>query len=275
MSTSKNQQDFPHAKPLSRAGAKLLRDAPHDTEEFGLLGEGISTGATIPAPPPPPTSADTLRARLRRAEREPEEPRTTLSPLSALAPPRNVASASKRWLSDWSAAKLAFAFAFGGLSGTSVYSLAERAHAQQAPSADNIESRALAATADDVEPSTPKTEAAPPPTAAAAPAVDALDEPAEFAPDARDPRHAAELALMRKARAQLRAGEPFSAQVTLQQLGQRFPHGKWAQRREVLAIEVQRVVGPPSAAKRAARAFAQAHPYSAHMAPLKPLLLDE
>lgn len=274
MSTSKNQQDFPHAKPLSRAGAKLLRDAPHDTEEFGLLGEDISVGAAMPPPPPPPTSADTLRARLRRAEREPIEPRTTLSPMP-LAPPRSAPSLAKRWLGDWSAAKLAFAFAFGGLSGTSVYSLAERAHAQQVPTLNNIESRALAATADDVEPASAKAEGAPPPTAASAPELGASAEPEEFSPDALDPRHAAELALLRKARAQLRAGEPFSAQLTLQQLAQRFPHGKWAQRREVLAIEVQRVVGPPSAAKRAARAFAQAHPYSPHIGPLKPLLLDE
>jgi hypothetical protein len=275
MSTSKNQQDFPHAKPTLRTGSQLLGGAPHDADERGLLGVDISAGAV----PPPFASADSLRARLRRMERDESEPRTTLLPMAPPPPPRSMPAPPKAVRPrSWGPTKLLLAFLFGGLSGGSVYSLAEHAHAQQ-PAQDGIESRALAATSGDA---LLKPEAAPPPMAAGEgahardAAKDKQEDPAiDFTLTASDARHAAERSLLRAARAQLHAGEPFSAQVTLQRLQQRFPRGKWAQKREALAIEVQNVVGQPTAAKRAARAFAEAHPYSPHMAPLKPLLLDE
>lgn len=270
MQTSKNQQDFPAAKPTPLNGARLFEDAPPSNGERALLGADISAGAGN-APP----SASQLRARLRPPEREESQPPPALLP--PRAPAHSIPAPEKRKRRGWGPAKLAAAFFVGGMIGTLIYSLAENAHAQRA-APDTSKAESPVATL--VQPATQALEAAPAAQASATATASetdsaaANDDPEEITPAPSRARRLDERALLRTARAQLRAGEPFSAQATLQYLQRRFPHGKWAQERAVLSIEVQRVVGAKVTAKRAARAFADAHPNSRYVGRLKPLLLE-
>jgi hypothetical protein len=171
---------------------------------------------------------------------------------------------------------LSISFVFGAMTGGGAYWLAERAHARQATPSEHLPIVIA-------QPATPPQPAAKPdvPTAAEPPAAAAVasdegaSEPEVSDPSssAREARSAAEKALLHSARAQLRSGDAFGAQATLQHMQRRFPRGSLAQERELLSIETLKVLGDREATRRAARAFANAHPNSSHLPALEKLLL--
>jgi hypothetical protein len=98
---------------------------------------------------------------------------------------------------------------------------------------------------------------------------DAADRPAPVM--VRDRlRH--ESALLTRARAELRSGNPHAAQATLSRMQREFPAGALHQERDVLAIEALAAEGNADAAARGARAFIAAHPESPHAATLRRFL---
>jgi hypothetical protein len=104
---------------------------------------------------------------------------------------------------------------------------------------------------------------------AEAPLPDATDRPAPVM--VRDRlRH--ESALLTRARAELRGGNPHAAQATLSRMQREFPAGALHQERDVLAIEALAAEGNAEAAARGARAFIIAHPESPHASTLRRFL---
>lgn len=77
-------------------------------------------------------------------------------------------------------------------------------------------------------------------------------------------RLARESALLTRARAELRAGNPSAAQATLARISREVPGGALRQEREVLHIEALAAAGNGSIAARLARAFIARHPESPH-----------
>ncbi|HEY1535763.1 MAG TPA: hypothetical protein VGF76_17200 [Polyangiaceae bacterium] len=77
-----------------------------------------------------------------------------------------------------------------------------------------------------------------------------------------------ESALLTRARAELRSGNPHAAQATLSRMQREFPAGALRQERDVLGIEALAAEGNTEAAARGARAFIVAHPESPHAATL-------
>lgn len=77
-----------------------------------------------------------------------------------------------------------------------------------------------------------------------------------------------EVALLVRARAELRAGNARAAQITLAQMQSQFPGRSFGQERQVLGILAQNAIGNRSAARQAAAAFVKAHPESPHAAQL-------
>jgi hypothetical protein len=97
------------------------------------------------------------------------------------------------------------------------------------------------------------------------PLPDTADRPAPVV--VRDRlRH--ESALLTRARAELRSGNPHAAQATLSRMQREFPAGALHQERDVLGIEALAAEGNAEAAARGARAFIVAHPESPHAATL-------
>jgi hypothetical protein len=108
-----------------------------------------------------------------------------------------------------------------------------------------------------------------PETPTEAEAADATDRPAPVM--VRDRlRH--ESALLTRARAELRSGNPHAAQATLSRMQREFPAGALHQERDVLAIEALAAEGNAEAAARGARSFILAHPESPHAATLRRFL---
>jgi hypothetical protein len=104
-----------------------------------------------------------------------------------------------------------------------------------------------------------------PSSEAEAPLPDTADRPAPVV--VRDRlRH--ESALLTRARAELRSGNPHAAQATLSRLQREFPAGALHQERDVLGIEALAAEGNTEAAARGARAFIALHPESPHAATL-------
>ncbi|HWZ91357.1 MAG TPA: hypothetical protein VNW92_20990, partial [Polyangiaceae bacterium] len=87
----------------------------------------------------------------------------------------------------------------------------------------------------------------------------------------RDDDLGREVALLARARAELRVGEPRAALSTLAQM-QSHPGHAFGQEREVLGILAQSAIGNKAAARQAAAGFVKAHPESPHAAELRPLL---
>lgn len=87
------------------------------------------------------------------------------------------------------------------------------------------------------------------------------------------PRIALERALLVQAKKQLRNGDGFGAQLVLQRLAKRVPHGKLMRQRKLLEIEVLQAIGAKAAARRAASDFAKAYPQSRELSKLSGLLL--
>ena len=83
-----------------------------------------------------------------------------------------------------------------------------------------------------------------------------------------------EKAMLQSARAKLRTGDTFGAQVVLEQMRKRYPGGELEQQRELLYIKTQKALGALPAAKRSARAFAQAYPNSPYLGSIESLLLE-
>jgi hypothetical protein len=77
-----------------------------------------------------------------------------------------------------------------------------------------------------------------------------------------------ESALLTRARAELRSGNPHAAQATLSRMQREFPVGALRQERDVLGIEALAAEGNAEAAARGARAFIALHPESPHAATL-------
>lgn len=88
------------------------------------------------------------------------------------------------------------------------------------------------------------------------------------------PEASGEKAMLQSARAKLRTGDTFGAQVVLEQMRKRYPNGELEQQRELLYIRTQKALGALPAAKRSARAFAQAYPNSPYLGSLESLLLE-
>src|SRR5688572_25672080 len=155
--------------------------------------------------------------------------------------------------------KVVLASALGALVGAGVYGLAERAHAEQlaaAPVLNLVELKPLR------EPP-----AAAPTMAEAAPEANAERAAAAEPSPPADPQAAA----LERVRAQLRSGDATGARQALKRI--RKPRDReLAQERELLAIETQLALGQLPAAKRAARAFAKAHPDSPQLANLEKML---
>jgi len=107
------------------------------------------------------------------------------------------------------------------------------------------------------------------PTEAEAPSPDATDRPAPVMVKDRL-RH--ESALLTRARAELRSGNPHAAQATLSRMQREFPSGALHQERDVLAIEALAAEGNAEAAARGARSFIVAHPESPHASTLRRFL---
>jgi len=82
----------------------------------------------------------------------------------------------------------------------------------------------------------------------------------------------AESALLTRARAALRAGDPSGAQRLIDRMTSEFPGGVLEQEREVLAIEVVAARGDTAAAKQRTMSFAKRYPSSPHTTRLRPLL---
>ena len=81
-----------------------------------------------------------------------------------------------------------------------------------------------------------------------------------------------ESALLTRARAELRSGNPRATQATLARMQREFPAGALHQERDVLAIEALSAEGNADAAARGARAFITAHPESPHASTLQRFL---
>ena len=121
------------------------------------------------------------------------------------------------------------------------------------------------------------------PTPLDAPSGPSLDhEPATTtstrpAPRARKPRGlqqdeaeagpdlAAEMAVLRRAGAQIRTGEGRRALTTLEEHARRFPQGQLVEDREALRVQALCAAGDDAGARAAARAFESAHPRSPHL----------
>jgi hypothetical protein len=81
-----------------------------------------------------------------------------------------------------------------------------------------------------------------------------------------------ESALLTRARAELRGGNPRAAQATLSRMQREFPAGALHQERDVLGIEALAAEGNADAAARGARAFIALHPESPHASTLRRFL---
>jgi len=101
------------------------------------------------------------------------------------------------------------------------------------------------------------------------PLPDTADRPAPVV--VRDRlRH--ESALLARARAELRSGNPRAAQASLSRMQREFPAGALRQERDVLGIEALAAEGNSEAAARGARAFIAQHPESPHASTLRRFL---
>jgi outer membrane protein assembly factor BamD (BamD/ComL family) len=89
----------------------------------------------------------------------------------------------------------------------------------------------------------------------------------------RPTRGAIEHAYLQRARKLLRNGDGFGAQLALERLAQRIPHGSLTRQRKLLEIQVLQVIGGKAAAQRAASDFAKAYPGSPDLTKLSGLLL--
>lgn len=89
----------------------------------------------------------------------------------------------------------------------------------------------------------------------------------------RSPRSALERALLTQAKKQLRDGDGLGAQLALQRLAKRVPHGKLMRQRKMVEIQVLQAIGANAAARRAASEFAKAYPRSRELTKLSALLL--
>jgi Outer membrane lipoprotein len=83
------------------------------------------------------------------------------------------------------------------------------------------------------------------------------------------PPLANEATLFREAGAALHSGDPQGALRIIDELARRFPHGTFAQERDVLRIDALMAAGRASEARDLARAFVAQHPESAHRARLE------
>ena len=120
-----------------------------------------------------------------------------------------------------------------------------------------------------------------PPAVAPEPASEGVAEPTEVSADLDTPRARAlpsqsakdrlarESALLTRARAELRSGNPAAASATLQRMQRELGSGSLRQERDVLDIETLAAGGHAGAAERLARAFIAAHPESPHSEPLR------
>ena len=168
--------------------------------------------------------------------------------------------------------KLAPAVVLGALLGSAPYLVEQHVRARVADdpriiaqaTAASPESEALPRAA--LPTSTSKTAPAPLPPPSA-------DEEEQAAPRALAPRVALERALLARAKKQLRDGDGLGAQLALQRLEKRVPHGKHIRQRKLLEIEVLQAIGAKAAARRAASEFAKAYPQSRELRKLSALLL--
>lgn len=110
-----------------------------------------------------------------------------------------------------------------------------------------------------------------PPAPLPPPSMDDEEVLSDFAPQPR--RVALERALLMQAKKQLRHGDGFGAQLALQRLAKRVPHGKLMRQRKLLEIQVLQAIGAKAAARRAASDFAKRYPQSRDLGKLSALLL--
>lgn len=153
--------------------------------------------------------------------------------------------------------KLAPAIVLGALLGSTPYLVQQHVRAR---------------VSDEPQDSAPAQLSAAKPAPAPAPAKgDDEHESRELKP--RPARPSLERALLMQARRQLRQGDGFGAQLVLQRLDQRVPHGKLTRQRKLLEIEVLQALGAEAAARRAASEFAKSYPQSRELSKLSALLL--
>jgi hypothetical protein len=162
-------------------------------------------------------------------------------------------------------APVAVAAFLGAVLGGGVYAFAERAHSRAAAREQQAAAvEAAPAAASDVVAVAPK---APEPAAAAEP------EAEDKAPAAAsEPEATPESKLLDSARSLLEEGKAAKAKAALDQARRKFPHGALIEEREYLQIASLKALKKMPAAKHAAQIFAKAHPDSAHLTDLEPLL---
>lgn len=150
------------------------------------------------------------------------------------------------------------------LGASAIHQRSPAASAQQGTSVAPAAPMAAQAAAVAVPEPSPGTE-----SEAESPLADTADRPAPVM--VRDRlRH--ESALLTRARAELRSGDPHAAQATLSRMQREFPAGALHQERDVLGIEALAAEGNAEAAARGARAFIVAHPESPHASTLRRFL---
>jgi hypothetical protein len=180
--------------------------------------------------------------------------------------------------------KIALTCALAGTSASAVgLALAHRMAAKVAPRSQRTlavgqEDRApLAAPSDDDVPRTLPVEslsvARVDPPAVSGEAHRALPPKPATRPPAQDVDPlASEIALITQARARLRQGDATGAQSVIDELRAKYPDGVLTQEREIVEIDLLRVLGHREEARRRARAFVDQYPHSPHNVSLRPLL---
>lgn len=173
--------------------------------------------------------------------------------------------------------RFAPAVVIGALLGSAPYLVQEHARARsveprivahELPARELETSQLAAAAVPAVLPAPPAPAPQPPPAV-----VEFDEDEAMDTPPARSSRVSIERAALQRARTLLRNGDAIGAQLILERLAQRMPHGSLVQQRRLLEIKVLYVLGGKSAAQRAAADFARAYPHSKQLPHLAGLLL--
>jgi hypothetical protein len=167
--------------------------------------------------------------------------------------------------------KLAPAIVLGALLGSAPYLLEQHVRAR-------VDDVVRASAAEPVQETSQLAAATPPPSQEPPaplppPSADDDEELTELSAPAPSPRFVRERSLLLRAKRQLRQGDGFGAQLALQRLDKRVPHGKLMRQRKLLEIEVLQALGAKAAARRAASEFAKAYPQSRELGKLTALLL--
>jgi hypothetical protein len=174
--------------------------------------------------------------------------------------------------------KLAPAVVLGAVLGSAPYLVEQHVRARTADQASSVAQPVTVTQSQETSQLPAATPPAPAPQVKAPaplppPSADEYTEEDLVSVKLRSPRAALERALFTQAKRQLRDGDGLGAQLVLQRLAKRVPHGKLMRQRRLLEIQVLQAIGAQAAARRAASEFAKAYPRSRELSKLSGLLL--